>query len=385
VASSVFIGSGFIAKYPKGGGLLWLPAQYVLGLRDLGCRVRWLEVLWTHGDPALDRTLIDRFWRNVEELGVREHVVLAYFAEGDPDDPRGLPDIQGMSASEFQAQARDSVLLNMAGGVIPMLREGFGRTALFDIDPGAFQLWAREWDMGLTSHDVCVTIGMNLGEPDSPVPLDGVPWRRIWPIVHLPSWPVQPPPQPGARYTTVTQWWNDHYAFLDGDVYDCNKRSGFMPIVALPERVGFELELAANLHPGETADRTLLASHGWRLVEPDDVAGTGAAFRRYVQGSRGECSATKPAYVKSRAGWISDRTVCYLASGRPCVVEDTGAAAHLPEGPGLRFFTTVDDAVEGLRAVEANYAAASRAARALAEEVFASRVVLPHLLEVIGA
>ena len=385
MASSVFIGSGFIAKYPTGGGILWIPVHYVLGMRELGHDAYWLEVLWTHGDPALDRQLIDRFWRNVDELGIRDHVVLAYFAEGNPDDPRGRPELQGMSETEFGARARDAVLLNMANGIPPMLRDDFGRTVLFDIDPGAFQLWAREWDMGLTSHDVCLTIGMNLGAADSPVPLDGVAWRQVWPLVHLPSWPVQPPPGPEARYTTVTQWWNDHYAFLDGDVYDCNKRSGFMPLVTLPERAGLELELAANLHPGETADRTLLASHGWRLVEPDEVAGTGLAFQRYVQASRGECSATKPAYVKSRAGWISDRTVCYLASGRPCIVEDTGAAPHLPESAGLRFFTTLDEAAEALRVVEADYAAASRAARVLAEEVFSGRVVLPQLLAAVGA
>ena len=104
-----------------------------------------------------------------------------------------------------------------------------------------------------------------------------------------------------------------------------------------------------------------------------------------MQASRGELSATKPAYVKARAGWISDRTVCYLASGRPCVVEATGAEAHLPASAGLRFFTTLDDAVEAVRAVEADYAAASRAARALAEEVFARRVVLPQLLAAAGA
>lgn len=385
MGSSVFIGSGFIAKYPNGGGLLWLPVQYLLGLRELGHDVRWLEVLWTHGDPAVDRELIERFWQNTRDLGVSEQVVLAYYPDGTPDEPRSAPALFGMSEVEFRARARDALLLNMANGIGPALRAGFGRTALFDIDPGAFQLWAREWDMGIGSHDAHLTIGMNLGEPDSPVPLAGVPWRRVWPVVHLPSWPVQPPPGPGARYTTVTQWWNDHYAFLDGDCYDCNKRSGFLPVLPLPQRAGLELEIAANLHPGEAADRALLARHGWRLVEPDRVVGSGPAFRRYVQASRGECSATKPAYVKARAGWISDRTVCYLASGRPCVVEDTGAAPHLPASAGLRFFSTLDEAAEALRAVEADWVQASRAARALAEEVFATRVVLPQLLAAAGA
>src|SRR5262245_43831169 len=127
------MGSGFVAKYPAGGGVLWLPGQYVLGLRELGHDARWLEVWWTCGDPTIDRQMIDRFWRNVDEIGLREHVVLAYFAEGNPDDPRGNPELQGMSDVEFRERAHDAVLLNMAGGIIPMLREGFGRTVLYDI------------------------------------------------------------------------------------------------------------------------------------------------------------------------------------------------------------------------------------------------------------
>ena len=107
----------------------------------------------------------------------------------------------------------------------------------------------------------------------------------------------------------------------------------------LPGRAGIELEIAANLHADETEDRALLARHGWRLVDPEAVAGTPTEFRRYVQESRGELSAAKPAYVKARAGWISDRTVCYLASGRPCVVEATGVEGHLPASAGLRFFS----------------------------------------------
>src|SRR5436309_30397 len=169
------------------------------------------------------------------------------------------------------------------------------------------------------------------------------------------------------------------------EAYDCNKRPGFLALLDLPGRVPVALELAANLHQEESEDRALLARHGWRLADPAEVAGTPEAFRRYVQGSRGELSAAKPAYVKARPGWVSDRTICYLASGRPCVVEATGAERHLPPSPGLRFFRSLDDAADALRAVEADYAAAARAARRLAEEVFSSGVVLPELLAAAGA
>ena len=145
------------------------------------------------------------------------------------------------------------------------------------------------------------------------------------------------------------------------------------------------LELAANIHPGETEDRALLARHGWRLADPALVAGTPQTFRQYVQASRGEFSCAKPAYVKARPGWVSDRTVCYLASGRPCILEATGLERHLPVSAGIRFFRTTEEAAAALRAVEADYTTASRAARELAETVFATRVVLPALLQAAGA
>jgi hypothetical protein len=382
----IFVGSAFVAQYPQGGGNFWVPLQYLLGLRELGYDAWWLEVLWTRGDPALDRAYIDDFLAHVRAFGVADRVVVGYFATGSKDEPAGPPVYIGMDEAELAARKRDALLLNMVHSFTRPLREGFGRTALFDLDPGAFQIWAAQWDMGVGSHDVYLTIGKNLGEPDSPIPLHGVPWRRVWPAVHLPEWPVQPPLAPGAgAYTTVTQWWSNSWAYLGDETYDCNKRAGFLPILPLPARAGVRVELAANVHPNERDDRAQLAANGWTLFDPHAVAGTPEAFRRFVQGSRGEVSAAKPSYVKARAGWISDRTICYLASGRPCVVEATGAEAHLPASGGLRFFSSLDDAVEAVRAIEADHAAASRAARALAEEVFATRVAIPALLAAAGA
>ena len=384
MGTAVFIGSAFVAQYPTGGGNFWVPLQYLLGFRDLGVDAYWLEYLWTRGDAAKDAAFMDTFLRFARALGVGDRVVLGYLPDSGRDDPPGRIEYVGMSAAELAARRRDALLVNLAHSVTAPLRSGFARTALHDLDPGPFQLWAREWDVGVGRHDVHLTIGQHLGADDSPVPLGDVVWRRLWPCVHLGSWPDRRA-VPATTYTTVTQWWSQQYAFLDGDTYDCNKRTGFLEVVALPGRAGVPLELAANVHAGETEDRALLARHGWRLADPALVAGTPEDFRRYVQGSRGELSCAKPAYVKARAGWISDRTVCYLASGRPCVVESTGAEAHLPPSAGLRFFRTCDDAAAALHAVEADYDAAARAARALAHDVFSTDVVLPALLRACGA
>lgn len=378
------MGSEFVAQYPEGGGVFWVPLQYLLGLRELGVDAWWLELLYGSGDAARDRARIAAFLAAADEMGVRERVVLVYFPENRREEPPGRRESFGLPLDELSARVKDGLLLNLANSVPAPLRAEFARTALLDLDPGPFQIWAREYDIGVGQHDAHLTIGVHLGAEDCPIPLDGVDWKRFWPPVHLPSWTTEEAPAPSAPYTTVTQWWTEQYAFLDGECFDCNKRTSYLANLAIPALAGVPIELAANIHPGERADRALLARHGWRLADPNVVAGTPARFRAYVQGSRGELGCVKPAYAKSRSGWLSDRTVCYLASGRPCVVEATGAEAHLPESAGLRTFREAAEAAAALREVECDWQAASRAARALAAEVCSSRVVLPEVLRASG-
>jgi hypothetical protein len=163
-----------------------------------------------------------------------------------------------------------------------------------------------------------------------------VKWHPVWPVVYLPEWPRQS--DEGERYTTITQWWNGNngYDLIDGELYEHNKRTAFLEFVELPRLTGMELELAANVTPGEVEDRALLAENGWRLLQPHDVAGTPWNYRRYVQHSRGEFSCAKPSVVKTTPGWISDRSRAYLASGRPCVVQAAGAERHLPRSLGIQ-------------------------------------------------
>ncbi len=381
---TVFIGSEFVAKCVRGGGNFWVPLQYLRGLRELGYDAWWLELLGGTNDPALDRERLAWFHTAVVESHAAERVVLAYFPGRAAADLAVDVVWHTLDEAGFRERARGALLLNLANSVPAPIRESFARTALVDIDPGPFQLWAREWNMGVGSHDVHLTIGMNLGAEDSPIPLGDVEWKRVWPCVHLASWPCQPPPARDARYTTITQWWTNHYATLDGEIFDCNKRQGFARHIELPRVAGLDLELAANVHLEETEERAQLARHGWQLVDPLACAGLPSEYQRYVQRARGEVSAAKPAYVKARSGWVSDRTICFLASGRPAIVEDVGAARHLPASFGLGFFRDVNEAAARLRAVEAEYARACSEARALAAEVFDTRVVLPKLLAYCG-
>jgi hypothetical protein len=125
--------------------------------------------------------------------------------------------------------------------------------------------------------------------------------------------------------------------------------------------------------PSDTADRALLERHGWRIRYSFEVAGTPDSYREYIQRSRGEFSCARASCMALRGAWVSDRTICYLASGKPAVVQHTGASAFLPHGRGLLRFATLAGAVEALAAVNGDYERHCRAAREIAEGYFSAR------------
>lgn len=375
----VFIGSGFVASYLEGGGSFWIPLQYLVGLRAEGVDAYWLELLAGSGDEARDQERIAAFFAGANRIGAEDRLLVLYLPQASEwPQARWITPLRGF---DFRAAMKAGVLLNFNNHIPKPLRAEFARSILYDIDPGMVQLWSRQCDMGIGDHDLYVTIGQSIGAPDCPVPDCGVRWHRLWPVVHLPCWPRQE--RAGERYTTVTHWWNGNrgYDLIDGELYEHNKRTAFLDYVDLPRRTGLELELAAYITGEEVEDRRLLQRHGWRLVEPRRVAGTPWQYRAYIQASRGEFSCAKPSVVKACPGWVSDRTICYLASARPCIVQDAGAGKHLPQTLGLQFFTTQEQALEALGAAERDHERACRDARMLAEEMFSTRAVLPKLIE----
>jgi hypothetical protein len=156
----------------------------------------------------------------------------------------------------------------------------------------------------------------------------------------------------------------------------------FRRYLDLPARVApATLELAVNVGKTHRTPFGLLRRNGWRLADPGVVCPDVESYRRYVSSSRGEWSVAKNGYVVGRSGWFSCRSACYLAAGRPVIVQDTGFGDVLPTGEGIVAFSTPEEAAEGIRAVEADYARHARAARALAEEFFDSDRVLSALIE----
>jgi hypothetical protein len=212
------------------------------------------------------------------------------------------------------------------------------------------------------------------------VPKLGLSWRPILPPVVLENW--QPAGEAGAAYTTVADWRGYSPVEWQGFWYK-QKSDEFVRLIELPQRVACPLEICLAIHPDEP-DLPRLRAHGWRLSDPRVHAADDAVYRDYVRASRGELSVAKHGYVVGRTGWVSDRTACYLAAGRPAIVQDTGLASHLPLGEGLLVFDELEDAAAALASVERDYDRHARAARELAARYFDSDRVLTELLNIAG-
>jgi hypothetical protein len=233
----------------------------------------------------------------------------------------------------------------------------------------------------IPEHDVYFTYGETVGASDM-IPTCGIRWLYTPPPVHLPVWNVTDS-LPESAYTTVSSWWGDDWILIDGSVIENSKRSAFMEYVQLPCTIPARVELALPLSTAEAdlEDRKILERQGWSVRNVLDVTATPDAFRSYVQHSRGEFSCMKRGYSRLKTAWTSERTINYLASGRPAVVQNTGPSRFLPDDEGLFRFSNLQQASSAVCRIESDYEKHSRCARALAAEYFDGRKVLPRVLE----
>jgi len=369
-----------VANFPEGGGHFWVYMQYAQGLRRLGCEVYWLEQFRRGKDRDRETRALITFFRRLERFGLGERTLLYTIGDG-PDAP-----IEYIGVTRATAEAvlrRADLLLNFHYAVDPRVLACARRTALVDIDPGLTQLWISTGQLRVPTHDVYFTIGETVGTPAARFPDCGVQWAHIRPPVCLELWPYVHDPD-AIAFTTVAGWWSGKWVKVieagEEVCHDNNKRVAFLEHVTLPERTSQPLELALLLAAGDVADRRLLESHRWRIRDAREVASTPERYRAYIQGSRGEWSCAKPFFVKLQNAWVSDRTVCYLASGKPAVVQHTGPSAYLPHGEGMFRFSTLDDAAAAFDAINTEYARHCRAARDIAAAHFDAKQVLAQVL-----
>jgi hypothetical protein len=363
--------SAALAQRPGAGGHTWFALQYLLGFRALGWEVTLVDRL----DPGMPRDGINYLAEEMERFGLGgEWSVLL---------PEGRS--AGLPRAEVERRlASADFLLNVMGYLddeellaLPPLR------VFLDVDPGFGQMW-RELGLAdpFAGHDRFVTVGLEVGRSGCEVPGCGLEWIPTLPPVVLSRWPAV---AGGDAFTSVATWRGPYGPVeYDGRTYGLRVHE-FRRFLALPERATGSFELALAIDAGDAADLERLRQAGWTLLDPAAIAADPVSYRRFIQASAAEFTVAKAMYVDSRSGWFSDRSACYLASGKPVVAQETGFANHLPTGEGLLAFATLDEAVAAVEAVRAEPARHARAAREVAVEHLDAGRILGRLVEQLGA
>jgi hypothetical protein len=380
---ALIVVSGALANKPGNGGAAWTRLSWLLGLKRLGHEVYFIEQIAANacsdaaGSPCdLADSVNAAFFRHVAgRFGFAATAALVC-----EDDLKSI----GLPVTELtDVAAAADLLVNISGHLtLEALKPRLRRRVFLDLDPGYTQIWhtQRLAERQLRGHEFYFTVGENIGTPGCSVPVGDIRWRTIRQPVLLDEWPASFA-DGLERFTTVADW---RGAFgrieYDGAVFGV-KAHEFRKFVAMPARTGERFEIALNVHAADRADAESLRRHGWTVVDPKSVACTPDRFRSYIQGAGAEFSVAQGIYVETGSGWFSDRTVRYLASGKPALVQDTGFGRTYPSGRGLVPFATVDEAVKGAQSIAADYGGHARAARAIAEQFFDSDKVLPELLQ----
>jgi hypothetical protein len=298
----------------------------------------------------------------------------------------GNTDTVGQSYAALRKMACSAdVLLSISGMLTDeALLEPIQRRVYLDLDPAFNQLWhaTQGIDMRFGGHTHFATVGLAMGQAECTVPTLGLPWITTPPPVVLSEWPAAEQIEHDAL-TTIANWRGYGSIEHEGISYG-QKAHSLRPFMTLPTLTQRRFSPALAIDPGEERDVAALAANRWALLNPSVAAGTPDDYRRFIQGSWAEFGIAKQGYVVSRSGWFSDRSACYLASGRPVLAQETGFSQFLPTGEGLFRFETIDDVLAAIDALERDYARHARAARALAEAYLDSDKVLTTLLERVG-
>ncbi len=371
---------GMVAAEPYRPGATWAVLQYVWGFAALGWEVHLVEEL-----PAPVRSELVN--EPVESLAASPQAEWFRRVTASPL-PVTSATLVDTSTAQTDGLDRDALLrvlrgadlfVNLAGVVrSAMLLEPPARRAYVDLDPLFTQVWALQgFHAGIDAHEVCFTVGLNVGGEGCVVPTLGREWLPTLPPVDLHRWPERPR-QRGRPWTTIGHWRSYGPVTHERVTYG-QKAHSFRSIAHLPELTGARIAPAIEIHAGDDADREKLELAGWELSDPAELRSL-AAYERYIEESAGELAVAKHGYVAASTGWFSDRSACYLASGRPVVALDTGLGSHFELGEGLLVGNDADELADAIDRVSADPDRHGRAARRFAEQHLSADAVCASLV-----
>lgn len=386
---------GLVGQFPL-GGVAWDYFHYCLALAELGHDVYYHEDTWVWpydpvkrhptDDPDYSvRFIKDFFDTYAPHLSHKWHYVLLHEKHF------------GMSEADFNEVARTAdIFLNVSGACFfPDQLNPKALKVFMDTDPGYNQIMLHEkfgwsehverWCGQVADHDRHLTYAENIYAPDCVIPRMDFDWQITRPVVSLGPWRMvrDAAPPVDAPFTTVMTWDYFRGQLLYKGVDYRTKVPEYEKFHDLPRRLPLiPLALAIGGHKTPIEQ---IRTDGWRMIDAQTATLTPRSYLKFIGDSRGEWSVAKNVYVGTRSGWFSCRTACYLAAGRPAVVQDTGWSGYVPSGEGVIAFATMDQAIAALREVAGNYPRHARAAFDIARQYLAPDKVLPPMIEAIQA
>lgn len=378
--------TGLIGQFPF-GGVVWDYVQYVLGFRALGHDVYYLEDSGSWPYDPVNKTVSEDCSYNVRFL----QSVFGEFGIGDRWIYRNAADGSFHGAGEAVAREllrEADLLVNVStAGWFEDMEVSVKHRMLIDGDPMFTQITLLEepdsaYSARLREHDSHFTFGLKIGDPDCKVPETGIVWKPTLQPVALDQWPEAPDGHNG-EFSTIMNWCSYAPKSWQGRIYG-QKDLEFEKYIDLPRHTDQPFTLAMGQGLGLKRPDKLLAEMGWKILEPQEVTPDHHSYRSFIRDSKAEWSIAKQAYVSAHTGWFSCRSACYLAAGRPVVVQDTGWSEKLPHGAGLLPFSNTAECVEAIKQVNLDYAAHRKAAREFAHEYLDAQKVCRKLLEDAG-
>lgn len=372
----------YMFRYPLGGMLSWA-LQYLLGLKDLGHEVYFVEK-YGYANSCYDPmkgVMSDDCSYGLKVVG---ELMARFGLDGKWCFVENGERYHGMSRREVEEVFRTAdVFFDMGThGSWAQEADASALRVLIDGEPGFTQIkMANKLAAGLplAQYDFYYTNGKNIGINGNPTPLAGIRWGHVFHPVKAEVF-SQKKPVTGAAFSTIMNWRSHDPIEYQGKIYG-QKDAEFLKFLDLPRRVSVPMEVALS---GKDAPLETLREYGWSVNNGQKVTQTFDSFRDYLTASKGEFSICKNVFVANRTGWFSDKSGAYLASGRPVVLQDTGFSKHLPCGQGLFAVNTAEEAAEAIQEIESNYERHSKAARAIACEYLDATKVMKQLLDELG-
>jgi hypothetical protein len=380
---------GFMGSCPI-AGVIWQHIHYIVGLQRLGHAVYYIEdsarlpynpeTFEVNNEFDYAARLLNRLSR---EFGFKNR--WAFCARYLPGNPTaGLP-LRRIRQLYREADA----ILNICGA------QEFNddllvsdRILYIESDPGVEQIKIDKGVNATTNylqrHRALFTFGENVGTKSFPVPTHGFKWLPTRQPVVTDLWKTQRAPPRAAVFTSVANWSTSGLKDITwrGDKYLWSKSREFLRFISAPKKSGETFELATNIEDANT--RAKFLRNGWRLHSPLQLSVDYWLYRDYIRHSKGEFTVAKDQYIRLNTGWFSDRSACYLAAGRPVIIQETGFTKIYGGKAGLLSFRSLSEIVDAVKVINADYAKHSRAARALAREFFEAEIVLKSILDRAG-